>query len=282
MRCRSPFQHGLTILLLVQAVSVAAAQQLPSDIPFPIGAPPSALERMKRSRPSVTLDLSKGASFTFTIAPDSPPVTFRIIPEPREADPYGNARSTVRDIEVFRGDSNQPFQHLSGCDFASMEPPPRAETDPPWFHAEDVNFDGFEDIFILTTWGATGNQSGCMWLFNPASQRFEYSKEFSDLPRHWLDTTRKTIVTFGGGGMAGMVHQGERYKIENGHLALIYSESQDWDQDKKQFHCTVQERQGRSMVTIADDSGTEGAKACDGSKLSNSQSTAKFKPNGEK
>jgi hypothetical protein len=140
-------------------------------------------------------------------------------------------------------------------------------TDPPWFHTEDINFDGYQDVFLLTSWGATGNQGGCVWLFNRSIGRFEYSKAFSELQRHWLDTATKTIVTYGGGGMAGGIHIAERYKVDNNLPVLIYSESQDWDPAKNQFHCIVQERSGNKMTTVFDDTDEEAIKACDGSKV---------------
>jgi len=209
--------------------------------------------------PSVTMDLSKGASFKFNIAADLPPFSFNLIPEIREPD-RGDARSTVRDIEVFRGDSDQPYQHLTGCNLSDMEPPPRAETDPPWFRAEDVNFDGYQDVFLLTNWGATGSQSGCLWLYNRAAGRFDYSKEFSELGRHWLDPQSKTILTFGNGGMAGTIYDARKYEVENDRPVLIYLESQDWEPDKNDLHCVVQELRGSDMATIRDE---RGEKPCD-------------------
>ncbi len=200
-----------------------------------------------QQRASITADLANGASFTFNIAPDLPPFTFKLIPDPRKSDQYGNFQSTVDDIEVFRGDSDQPFQHLTGCGFTDMEPPPRLDTDSPWFRTEDINFDGYKDIFLLTNWGATGNQYGCEWLYNPGDGRFDYSKEFSALSRHWLDRSTKTIVTFGTGGMAGAVHIGERYQVDDNLPVLIYSEHQDWDADTKQFHCVVQEHDAETI-----------------------------------
>jgi hypothetical protein len=50
-----------------------------------------------------------------------------------------------------------------------------------WFRAEDVNFDGYADIFMMTTWGATGNKFGCVWLYDPRKAKFQYSKEFTEI-----------------------------------------------------------------------------------------------------
>ena len=111
----------------------------------------------------ITEDLSNGASFTFKFAPNLPDFTFKVIPEVRNDDEHGNAMSTVRDIEVFRGNSKQSLQHLEGCGWTDMQPP----RDSDWFTANDFNFDGYQDVYAMTIWGATGNESGCIWLFDP-------------------------------------------------------------------------------------------------------------------
>jgi hypothetical protein len=220
-----------------------------------LGAAGSAQQKPEAS--SITTDLSRGASFTFTIAPNQPDFTFRLIPDPQPDDQYGNAHSTVRDIEVCRGGSRQPFQHLEGCEFVGMEAPPRGASD--WFRAVDMNFDGYNDIYLLLNWGATGNQYGCAWLFDPANGRFEFSKEFSDLPRFQLDPATKTILTFDKGGMAGMIYFAQKYKVEGNRLELIWTQTQDWDVDKKQFHCVVKQRRGGAMALTKDAWGTNSA-----------------------
>src|SRR6476660_5991364 len=106
--------------------------------------------------PQVTADLSNGASYTFDIGSKLPAFTFKVIPNKVNPDDFGNPQSTIRHVEVFRGNSSQPVQHLTGCEFTEMEPPQRGRN---WFRTEDINFDGYEDIYILTNWGATGNEA---------------------------------------------------------------------------------------------------------------------------
>ena len=212
---------------------------------------------------SIVMDLSCGATFTFTIAPDLPQFTFRIVPEVREAT-NGYPASTVKAIEVFRGGAaREPLQNLTGCDLRPMEPPPSVTPDPTWFHAEDVNFDGFQDIYLGTMFSPTGNQSGCIWLYTPETGQFEYSKDFSQLGRHWLDSATKTILEFEHGG--GAVYNAAKYEVENNRPLKIYSEVQDWYPGTKQFHCVVQERRGNVLKTIRDESAE--TTSCDPSPL---------------
>lgn len=197
----------------------------------------------------ITKDLSHGAQLKFKIAASLPEFTFEVVPEVNPADTYGNAQSTVKRIEVYRGNSEKPFQQLEGCDLGEMEAPPNGSD---WFLAEDFNFDGYKDVFLMTWWGATGNQGGCIWLYNTRSGRFEYSKELSELPWRRLDPTTKTIFTFENGGAVGRVYDANRYRVEDNKPVLIWHEHQDLDDAKHQFHCTAEKLKGNKMVSTKD------------------------------
>jgi hypothetical protein len=235
---------------LVAAVPVLASQ---SSQVKPQGQSPRPERRTGRiDEPLDTSrmieDLSEGATFRFEIAPKLPLFTFKIIPNVRDGQ-NGFPQSTVQAIEVFKGESDRPMQRLTGCNFDEMEPPPRYGD---WFHTDDVNFDGYRDIYLMTNYGATGNHYGCIWLFNPATGRFDYSKEFSQLSRYWLDPESETIRTFDRAGMAGMVYTANQYKVESNRPVLMWSENQDWDPGKEHFHCVRQERRNGVMVTTRD------------------------------
>jgi len=198
---------------------------------------------------SVTEDLSKGRTFTFTIAPQLPVFRFKLIPNVQPDDQYGNARSTIREIEVYAGDSAKPLQMLTGCDLREAGPPFKGSN---FFLARDMNFDGYKDIFLVTGQGATGNRSGCAWIYDPKANRFEYNDAFSQLDRFWLEPATHTIFTFANGGQVGFVHTAQRYKVEGNSLQLIWSENQDWDNATSRFHCIVKERRGGAMTVVRD------------------------------
>lgn len=222
---------------MLQFAVTAVAQQQPPTSPSP-----------KPTHEPITEDLSQGASFTFQIAPNLPPFTFKVIPDVKDS-PEENPLSTIHDVQVFRGTSTEPLQSLAGCEWLGMEAPYRGSD---WFRAEDMNFDGYADIFVLTSWGATGNESGCVWLFNPKNGRFEFSKEFSDLGTYTLDPATKTITTRGHAGADTI--DAAKYAIENNRPVLIVTVSQNLDPDKQQYHCVVQQRRGRQnqLVTTRD------------------------------
>jgi hypothetical protein len=188
----------------------------------------------------ITEDLSKGATFTFQIGPDLREFTFKVIPELQKQDPEGNPQSTIHDVLVFRGKSNEPVQSLADCEWLGMETPYRGSD---WFRVQDINFDGYADIFVLTSWGATGNETGCVWLFNPKSGRFEFSREFSELGTYTLDPATKTITTRGHAGADTI--EAAKYVVENNRPVLIIAMSQYFDSDKQEYHCVIQQRRGR-------------------------------------
>ena len=233
---------------LVDGQPVAVKTEI--EVPFSLGI--SAIIRSPSHQPHepITEDLSHGATFTFNITPDLPEFTFKVIPEPYARDEFGNPHTTVREVQVFRGDSKEPVQSLEDCALSDMEAPPRGYD---WFRAVDINFDGYKDIYMLTGWGATGNQSGCVWLYDPEGSRFEFSKDFSELGRFTLDPATKSIVTHDNGGMAGTIFRAAKYVIEDNRPVAVATVAQDWDFDKKEYHCVVQQRQGRAMETVWDE-----------------------------
>jgi hypothetical protein len=246
-------------VFLIAAVPVLANQL--SQVK-PQEATPQVQQRIGRldvplDTNNVIEDLSEGATFRFDIAPKLPLFTFKIIPDVRD-DQNGFPQSTVLGIEVFKGDSAQPLQSLGGCDFSETEPPPRGTSD--WLHTDDINFDGYQDLYLMTNWGATGNQNGCMWLYNPVTEKFEYSKAFSALSRYWLDPASKTIRTFERVGID--IYTANKYKVHGNQPLLNWSESQEWDANRKQFHCVVQERRNKVVVTTRDIWGRDGEPAC--------------------
>jgi hypothetical protein len=236
---------ALTLFTLLSASTFVAQQSLPP--------------RSEPAHEPITEDLSHGATFTKKIAPDLPEFTFKVIPDVQNPD-GGNPQSIIRDVRVYRGTSTEPLQSLAGCEWLGMEAPYRGSD---WFRVEDVNFDGYSDIFVMTSWGATGNESGCVWLFNPKTGLFEFSKDFSDLGSYALDPATKTLTTRGHGGADTI--EASKYTVENNRLMLIVTVSQYFDPDKQEYHCVVKQRRGRQgeLVTTRDFWAKNHEDACD-------------------
>jgi hypothetical protein len=118
------------------------------------------------------------AAQEFRIAPHLP--AYRVTP-------VLDSSHIVDRLEI--SSAGRRIQTLDECEV--IDSPPKGET---WLKSEDLNFDGYQDLLLLASWGATGNQSWCIWLFDAASSRFRYVPDFQ-LGTHTLNPADKTIVT---------------------------------------------------------------------------------------
>lgn len=195
---------------------------------------------------SLTTDLSNGATFTFEIGKGLPSFTFKVIPNRQKAGKYGNVRSTISGIEVYRGHSETALQYLNGCDLDEMDSP---EADSNWFRTADYNFDGYQDIYLETHWGSAG-QTGCIWLYNRASGRFDYSKELSGLFIRSLDPSTKTIFCLAAAGAGQYV--ADKYEVQNNRPVHVWSQGVRYDIGTNKITCVERQRHGGEMVPILD------------------------------
>ncbi len=185
----------------------------------------------------ISLDLSKGATFRFTIGQKLAPYIFKAVGDPK--------LKTIDHIDVYREPEKEPIQTLHEC---RMEEAPYRGAK--WFRAEDFNFDGYQDIWMLASWGATGNESGCVWLFDSKSGKFAYSREFSELGTYKLDPGSRTIITTSVGGMAGQVHRITTYEVIDDRPFVVQQEDQDWDDQKCAFVRVLRKRKDGQLMVI--------------------------------
>lgn len=193
----------------------------------------------------VVTDVRGGAICNFNIHSGLPIYNFYL---------RGNAEyNTIDQIEITKGvESKILVQKLE----AGMgEPPPRSGN---FFGAQDMNFDGYKDIRLMSWWGATGNTGYTYWLFDPSKNIFVENTDLSSLSNPTPELQSKTIATHSVGGMAGCIYNNGTYKFdENGKLILIRSEKQDWVEETKSFIKTISELKDGKMVTstVAGDCG---------------------------
>lgn len=161
--------------------------------------------------------------------------------------------NTIDQIEITKGiESKLLVQKLE----AGMgQPPPSGGN---FFGAQDINFDGYKDIRLMSWWGATGNTGYTYWLFDPSKNIFVENTDLSSLSNPTPEFQTKTIATHSVGGMAGCIYNNETYKFDgDGKLILIRSEEQDWVEESKSFIKTIGELKDGKIVTstVAGDCG---------------------------
>ena len=107
-----------------------------------------------------------------------------------------------------------------------------SEMEEPRFYQDDVNFDGFDDLVIMTVSGAT-NAWYTFFTYDPALAEYKhvlhYGAEFINYgtyPQYGI------ISSYGKSGRAGLLHTEDLYRWEGSRLKLIRSSvSDEWSED---------------------------------------------------
>ncbi len=94
---------------------------------------------------------------------------------------------------------------------------------------EDFNFDGYPDLVMRAATDQQENSTYCIWLFDPASQRFTSSGELSSLSNPTPDPASKTVVSHKNEDCAGGCYDEDTYSWRNGQLVLMREEWQTED-----------------------------------------------------
>jgi len=154
---------------------------------------------------NVVQDVRQGASFTFKIHPGLAPRTFKLIGDPES--------NTIKTIEIYVSSATRPSQVLK----AQQDEAPYRGAD--YFKMVDIDFDGYQDIGLLSWWGATGNEGWTFWRFDPASQQFVKAPEVSALGGPQFDSQARTIRSFSKAGWCE--YTTTIYRYEQGKLRPI-------------------------------------------------------------
>ncbi|MDO8590573.1 MAG: hypothetical protein Q7R65_01195 [bacterium] len=166
----------------------------------------------------------------------------------------GNAEyNTIDRIEITKGIESKVL--VQTLEAGMGEPPPSGGK---FFGAQDMNFDGYKDIRLMSWWGATGNTGYTYWLFDPSKNIFVENSDLSSLSNPTPELQTKTIATHSVGGMASCIYNNGTYKFDvDGKLILIRSEKQDYVEESKSFVKTIGELKDGKMVTstVAGDCG---------------------------
>jgi hypothetical protein len=163
------------------------------------------------------VDVEAGAYFTYAIDPGADEMLFVL----RGTD---NTIGTFSTIQVLMKDKNGKYEVVQILDAQQSEPPPSKLG---YFVTRDMNFDGYEDISLLTWWGATGNAGFNYWLYNPKTKEFVFNETLSSLSNPTPHTDSQTITTHSNGGAAGMIFVDQVYKYGNGEYVFIKEVKQE-------------------------------------------------------
>jgi hypothetical protein len=163
---------------------------------------------------------TRSIAFRLSVKEGQP--AYRIVIRPiRFNQPKSNEPAHSGDIEVARCEDGKTIQLLPLDAWQRMNFAPT-------FHAQDVNFDGYLDLAILTEFGAKWG-SHEWWIFDPASGKFvqnELTRELRNLKAadYKLNAKQREISTRQLTESWGCGSTGDRYRVANDGLTLIHKE----------------------------------------------------------
>lgn len=173
--------------------------------------------------------------FNFKIHKDLPVFNFTLIGD--------SLFNTISEIVIRKDSDDKPFQTL----FVGHE------MEPPFIGAEyfktgDFNFDGFNDIMLLTFWGATGNRIYKGWIFDPETMSFKEHPFLDGIYSPSFDFEKEELATFRKG--AAGEYSSFIYKFNQENFNLIKKKIRFWDEEKQSLIDEVYQRKNDEMKLI--------------------------------
>jgi hypothetical protein len=151
----------------------------------------------------------------------------------------GADERTIAGIEVSAGGKT-----VARLPVKEMMPVGKDET--VFFGPEDINFDGYQDVLLVTEKG-TANANAEYWLYDLQTKSFRYLSKY---PLFKVDRAHKRLTTYERGGNAGLLYEAKAYEWRNGQLTLVREEKQDAGEKPRTYRRTVRELvNGQMRVT---------------------------------
>jgi hypothetical protein len=179
------------------------------------------------------------ASCFFKIHPKLSALEFRLNTAPSSEK---ESLILINKIDVFPAKAASAVQTL----VTHMSEPPLEGTD--YLLTEDMNFDGYNDLKLVTSAGATGNTHFDIWLFDATSSQFTFHEGLSGLTNPRTDLKNKTVNSFSHSSAAEFENQ--TFIWQSGQLVLTREVVQMYNQATDKITCTISERQNGKMIVI--------------------------------
>jgi hypothetical protein len=186
-------------------------------------------------------DLRGGVVCHYRISPDLPIFTFHFL---------GTADNTLGNIEITEGPSTTIVQTIEGSDWGMVSSV--SELEKSLLTSVDANFDGYQDLQILSNCGGTGNCSYDFFLYDPVTNTFVHNEFLSNnLCSPQFDAKKKQITSHSNGGAANW--NTDTYQYEDGRYTLVRQEisSRDYKTEKTTVS-TYELRDGKMELVDSD------------------------------
>jgi hypothetical protein len=182
-------------------------------------------------------DLRGGMTCTFRISSKLPLFIFHFA---------GQKDNTFGNLDISAGPSNEVIQTIENTSDPSLIEPARVRSA---LTTVDANFDGYQDLQLLSQCGATGNCSYDFYLYDPKANQFIHNDFLSNLGTPSFDQAKKQVTTSSNGSASDW--QNETYQYENsGHYTLIHREVSTWDRDHNTVTVSTYELRNGQMELV--------------------------------
>lgn len=125
---------------------------------------------------------------------------------------------------------------------------PLAQDESFFFGPQDINFDGWQDLLLMTERGAA-NAKAEYWVYDPAADRF---RDLGEFPIFRVDAIRKRLTTYVSNGPAGLDFEKRDYACEGDHLIVISEETQKPSPSRpgRYVHMVRRRKHGKLAVVL--------------------------------
>jgi hypothetical protein len=108
---------------------------------------------------------------------------------------------------------------IQKLDVSSMTP--LAQDESFFFGGQDINFDGWLDLVLMTKQGSA-NAKAEYWLYDPSADRF---RDLGEFPMFRVDAFHHRLTTYVSNGPAGLDFEKRDYAFEGNHLVVMSEET---------------------------------------------------------
>jgi hypothetical protein len=234
----------LTSVPCASAQNSSAKTNLPADssgktpekegcklLPYTGAVPLSKLPNYSPDQP----DLRGGIVCHYRISPNLPLFMFHFT---------GKSDNSLGDIEITEEPSTTIVQTIDGSDWGMVSS--ESELIRSLLTPVDVNFDGYNDLQILSNCGGTGNCSYDFFLYDPVTNQFVHNEFLSNnLCSPEFDPKKKQITTHSNGGASDW--ESDTYQYGDGHYTLIRQEISSRDQKTEKVTVNTYELRNGKM-----------------------------------
>jgi len=183
-------------------------------------------------------DLRGGMTCTFRINSRLPLFTFHFS---GQAD-----NGSFGDLDITAGASSEVIQTIENTTDPGLIAPAKIQS---VLTTVDANFDGYQDLQLLSQCGGTGNCSYDFYLYDPKEHQFVHNDFLSALTTPSFDQAKKQVTT--SSNSSASAWQNETYQYDTGgRYTLIHRQVSTWDRNNSTVTVSTYELRNGQMELV--------------------------------